>query len=359
MTSRAGRLVPWIVLLLVSVAACVAAVPAAAVTHRLEVPRVADIARAQAFRDSTLGADGARRLEASADWGGTFTASTGETVTIRLSDTYPRDTAVPQRWANFLASLLHGSELSQVTLYLAPPAEVKGECGRGALACYGRGVIVAPGEDPTGVISAEAVVAHEYGHHVAYSRRNDPWRAIDRGTKRWASYVNVCARSQAGELFPGDEGGEHYRLNPGEAFAEAYRVLNERRLGIAETPWQIVSQSLYPDDTALSLLGQDVTSPWVANTRRSFAATLSRKRPVRTYSIATPNDGTAQISVRAAKPRVALDLVDAAGKRVGRTVAPAGSSRSVSLTVCGSRTLRARVSLVRGSGQFRLGVSNP
>ncbi len=103
------------------------------------------------------------------------------------------------------------------------------------------------------------MITHEYGHHIAASRDNDPWPAVEWGTKRWASYLNVCRRSQAGQLFPGDE-GDRYALNPGEAYAEDYRVLNERREGLPESAWTIVDQSLYPDQTALDLLAQDVTA---------------------------------------------------------------------------------------------------
>lgn len=342
-----------------SIAAAVAGLPTAAAAHRLQSPSLARIGLGGAFRDSVLRPSSARRLAAAATWGGTFTASTGEQVAIRLSDSYAQDAAIPQRWANFLASLVHGSELATLTLYLAPLAEVQGECGKGALACYGRGAIVAPGEAPTPQISAEAVITHEYGHHVAGSRSNAPWPAIDWGTKRWASYTKVCARSRTGELFPGNEQGERYMLNPGEGFAESYRVLNERRAGIAETPWLIVSRLMYPDETALSLLAADVTSPWTSNSQRSFAAALTARKRSRTYSVATPYDGTLRVSLRATKARLALELVDGSGARVSRTVVAAGATRSVTGTICGSRTLRARVSVVRGSGRFRLAVSKP
>ena len=55
-------------------------------------------------------------------------------------------------------------------------------------------------------------------------------------------------------------------LNPGEAFAETYRVLNEQKLGLPQESWTIVSTALAPDPTALSLLEQDVTTPWTAAT---------------------------------------------------------------------------------------------
>src|SRR5437868_3270112 len=76
---------------------------------RLTAPVAADVARAgAAIPDATLSTTSARSLAASATWGGTFTASTGEQVHIRVSDSYPQDPAVAQRWANFLAALVHG-----------------------------------------------------------------------------------------------------------------------------------------------------------------------------------------------------------------------------------------------------------
>ena len=65
----------------------------------------------------------------------------------------------------------------------------------------------------------------------------------------------VVQRSGSGLRRADDEKtGEHYRLNPGEAFAETYRVLNEQKLGLPQEQWNIVTTSLFPDATALSLL---------------------------------------------------------------------------------------------------------
>src|SRR5919204_5437477 len=173
------------------VAAALAPLTASAATKRLESPRLSEIARATTIPDTVIG----RRTPAAAStWGGVFSTAGGP-VTVRVSDTYPQDPARAQRWADFLASLVHGSELSTVILFLAPLDEVQDRCGGGALACYGNGLIVAPGDDPTSNTSAEAVVTHEYGHHVASSRDNTPWPAVEYGTKRWASYENVCART--------------------------------------------------------------------------------------------------------------------------------------------------------------------
>jgi len=262
---------------LVAAAALAASPSAAATRESLKTPLLADIgAAATPITDSILSKRATRSLAAAASWGGTFTTSAGDQVSIHVSDSYPVDNTRAQRWADFLGSLVHGSEISTVQVYLAPLDEVQQYCGQDALACYNptNKLLVAPGDDPSSELSAEAVVTHEYGHHVANSRNDAPWLAIDYGTKRWASYVQVCSKAQAGQLFPGAESDSRYQLNPGEGFAESYRVLNQHRLGVPESPWQVVSQSLYPDATALSLIQQDVLTHWTedADAQRRHAA---------------------------------------------------------------------------------------
>src|SRR5439155_4552753 len=104
-------------------------------------------------------------------------------------------------------------------------------------------VIFTTGDDVPERATAQSILAHEYGHHIANNEKNTPWLAEDYGTKRWASYVNVCKRARTGTLYPGDE-SEHYRLNSGELFAESYRVLVEQKLGLPASPWLAVDQSL-------------------------------------------------------------------------------------------------------------------
>jgi hypothetical protein len=314
------------------------------------------------FRDTVLTSAGVERLTAaSAFWGGTYTAPTGEHVTIRVSDSYPQDPALPQKWANFLASLLHGPELQEVTLYLAPLREVQASCGQGALACYspGRNLIYAPADRVSPDISAESIVMHEYGHHLAASQSDAPWLAVDWGTKRWSTYEQVCAKTRSGQLFPGDEEA-NYQLNPGEAFAETYRVLNERRLGVAESTWDVVSDALYPDAAALSLLEQDITTPWRGNSSSSSSVKLTTRARTRTVTFATPLDGSLRLSVRGVRNASAsVALLGAAGTGVGRTVVSGAVTRSLGATVCGTRSYAVRLTLQRGAGTFRLAISKP
>lgn len=285
-------------------------------------------------------------------------------VNVLASNSYPQDPAIGQRWADFLASLVHGSEIRTITAYLAPLNEVQGFCGPQALACYNSRdkLLVTPGDDPYSDTSAEAVITHEFGHHVAASRSNAPWLAVDWGTKRWASYINVCRRARARELFPGSEELPNYRLNPGEGFAESYRVLNERKLGLPETAWEVVSRSLYPDTVALQRLEQDVLQPWTGNTAESRTGSFARSgRATRSYTVATPLDGTFRVSLRAPRgSRLALDLYSGA-TRIGHAAAstPTSTARSISLTVCGQRSIGIRLTRNAGAGAFALAISKP
>jgi hypothetical protein len=345
------------------VAAAVAALAlpawAAAAPSALPWPDATRIGLAETFSDTDVFS---LRLQRPGYWGGAHTTTRGETVTVYASATYPQDPARTQAWAEYLSSLVHGSELTSVSLAVAPLTEVQNVCGRGALACYSslQGAIFAPGEPPQPDLSAEAIIAHEYGHHVAANRSNAPWSAIDWGTKRWATHIRVCGRAQTGELYPGDE-REFYRLNPGEGFAESYRLLNQTRLGATPSPWEIVDQLLYPDPQALALVAQDVEQPWAASTPVTVTGRVTRKAPTSTKTIATPLDGSVRVTLRVpAKSRLTLQLVEAAsGRVVARAAASAPYVATVRTTACGQRSLVARVTATKGAGTFRLNVSRP
>jgi hypothetical protein len=340
----------------VLVAAAIAAAALAATAHARapEAPAYAYGARGLA-RQVTL------RLGQAADFaGGPVTAADGEVVNVFVEDALLAvDPTAAQHWADVLAALLHGPELSQLALYVATLERVRQICGAaGALGCYGNGRLVAIGQDLADV-TAQSVVTHEYGHHVANSRVNDPWPAVDWGTKRWASNQNVCQRAQTGELVPGDE-DRFYRLNSGEAFAEDYRVLNERRAGIPESAWQVVDQSLYPHQTALDALAEDVTSPWTQNTTTTYRVVLGPGASGRGFRVATPLDGNFTATLRTGvKARLTLRIVDLGS---GRLMASDGTplrTKSLGVTICGQRSLQVQVKRVSGSGPFTVTVSKP
>jgi hypothetical protein len=351
------------VLLLTFASAALLAGAGPAAAGLLSYPSAAAISAAPRFiPDAALGAQKARLLLAGPNyWGGRYTTATGELVTVYVSDSYAQDQAVPQRWADFLDTLVHGSELGQITAYLAPLREVQSVCGLQALACYSprESLLVAPGEAPASDLTAEAVVTHEYGHHVAAHRSNAPWPAVDWGTKRWASYIQVCRRTRADELKPGAEDVPNYFVNPGEGFAESYRVLNERKAGRVETPWDIVDRNLYPSAQALALLEQDVTAPWTKASTTSYGGSVSARSRTRSFAVPTVLDGTLRLALRASNG-VRLRLrVTAAGTKVAERTVAAGRRSTVATTICGRRSYSASVTRLRGAGAFTLTVTRP
>jgi hypothetical protein len=323
---------------------------------RLEAPSLFAIgAPARAPETGRLPARRQRAFEDDLWWGGAYTTSTGERVTVFFWIEYPVDHAVASRWAEFFAGLVHGKELGSLRAYVAPQTEVAAICGSpSALGCYGESKLFTIGATTDGY-APSTIAAHEYGHHVAANRVNAPWLALDWGTKRWASGESICTRAAAGTVFPGNE-SFLYRLNPGEGFAEAYRVLNEKRAGA-------VDSRFIPDDAALQRIEQDVLQPWSAPTLRTFPAHFSaRQGRTRTWSlpVATPLDGDLTVKLRVPGPGYRLTLLSpdrgavlARGRSAGR------GTKTLRYRVCGTRSVVVRVSGTGTALPFSLQVSVP
>jgi hypothetical protein len=235
-----------------------------------------------------------------------------------------------------------------VSIHLAPLVEVQRYCGIQALACYsGRTrTIYAPGQAPDPQTSAEGALAHEYGHHVAASRSNPPFASIDYGTKRWASYENVCSKTAAGVLYPGAEDAARYSLNPGEAFARvvpaAERAEARARAGGVE------------HRDADPLPRRDRVGPARAGRRHTVdggrADHADRgpdvQDPHRTFTVKTPYDGTISVTPsQAGKASVSVSLLGAKNATVGTSAFKRASGSSISSTVCGQRSYRVRATL--------------
>jgi hypothetical protein len=276
-------------------------------------------------------------------WGGVYTAKSGAQVTIHASKDYPFDESVNQAAADFVDSLVHGKEISTVSIYFAPPAEVGTLCSSQEVdGCYfpASGDIITVGED-TPWSTVEEVVTHEYGHHVANNRLNDPWPAIVYGTKRWSTYEGVCQKETAGAAFPGDE-GEHYFQNPGESFAESFLHLNEVKLGLPETPWGY-DPMFTPDAGALAAIEQDVLKPWKQTALKFRTGRFSRRGQQKSFTFKTPLDGVFAAELRG--PRGSTLTVKGAAnvKRLSSGVSAA--------LVCGERSVTARFK-AGGAGRF-------
>ena len=291
------------------------------------------------------GLDEKRVAQLPVDWpGGPITASTGETVTVFVSPTLGA-AVTPQSWADFLAHLTHGTELAKLTAYFGTLDEVQQLCGAQALGCYGQNQLVAFGEPLIDGVTPQEVVRHEYGHHIAFNRVNPPWVAVDWGPKDWASAVGVCRRVNQGSAFPGDE-GVHYDQNPGEAWAETYRLMDERRNGISTQTWTIVSPTFFPSDTAFTAAEEDVVHPWSADRSATFRKRFTKKgTKVWLIPVKTPLDGTLSVSATLPKGSLAeVSLLSSNAKTVLRHATSAGPrTRQLTATVCGQRSLYVRV----------------
>ena len=312
------------------------------------------------FRDAVLTGSRARRLQAvrrAGEWGGAVTASDGEVVQVLVSDSYPVDPALTQSLADFVVQLFHGDELAKAVFLVTPLDEIASICGPQAGGCYDPDseTIVVPGEDLPDGTSKETILVHEYGHHVARNRVNPPWSAEDWGPKRWASDEHVCARAAAGTAFPGDEGA-NYALNPGEAFAETYRLLNFDKQAwptwTTLAPWN-ADASFYPDSAALAAAEEDVVDPWTGPAVGSWSGRIaSPARPARRL-LAAALDGSASARLTSAPPGASIAFVDASS---GRVLAQGG--RRVSFAVCGQRRL-ALVVRARTPGRFGVLYATP
>lgn len=310
-------------------------------------------------RTSTLSQAGLRRLERRRWLSGSYVTSTGESVKVSISPAYASDVQAGQRWAEFFASLLHDEELARLDAYIAPLEEVELICNGEALGCYGGNHLVSMGETNFGV-TPQAVATHEYGHHIAANRVSPPWPAIHWGTKRWASVVGVCARAAAGTAFPGAE-DDNYSLNPGEAFAESYRVLIETKGTAVGYDWPIVDPSFNPTPASLAALREDVLHPWLLPTTKTIRGTFLRRRRIWSTQVATPLDG--DIRVRVTVPGGGADDVTLLTGD-GRTELATGTwtssgGRSAEYRVCGARSVRVRVTRRAAVARFTLQMQVP
>jgi hypothetical protein len=293
--------------------------------------------------------------------GGPTTASTGEIVDVRVSDALPVDTSTPQKWAEFIVGLVHGPEISSLTAYVVTFDEMQDVCGRQALGCYSGNQMIVPGEVVSDGTTPEEIIRHEYGHHVAFNRVNDPWVAIDWGPKHWASSASVCARVERGEAFPGNE-GSNYPRNPGEAWAEVYRLMDERKDGITTATWPIIAPSFYPTEEALVAAERDVVEPWTTSRTTTFTRVFTKtSKRVSWIPIATPLDG--ELKIAATLPGTGeyeVALVTPDRKRVvQRALWVSQRVKRLATTTCGQRSFLVRVTRNGPPGRTRVSVTQP
>ena len=213
-----------------------------------------------------------------------------------------------------------------------------------------------PGEQFGGVEPQE-IARHEYGHHVAASRINPPWSASTYGPKRWSSAMGICARTKEGTAFPDDY--THYALSPGEAFAESYRVLNDRRAGILGLTWSIVDDSFIPKDDTLARSSRTCGALGRGHLVGVRGRLTARKRRSLT-TLATPLDGVVTVALRVPRGRAdTLALVDPQGRVLASGLWAGATTRRLTYLLCGQRRLAVRVVLAGPPGPFTLAITRP
>ncbi len=360
MNAKCTYLLPLAILVAI-LAAPTAASARSTQPPRLEAPTLAllEFGNAAARRTAIL-STAPRRLAGASWWGGTYTGAGGEQITVYVSTAYPEDETVARKWVDFFAGLVHGSELPSMRAYVAPLDEVQEMCfSADVIGCYGGQKLVTVGDSSAGVPPA-SIAAHEYGHHIAANRTNAPWMALDWGTKRWSTYVGVCSRVNAGTAYPGDE-GPNYSFNPGEGFAESYRVLFETNGSAVGYDWPIVDPSFRPDAQSLSAIREDVLHPWAGPTTTTIQGKFLRRSSTWTRQVATPLDG--DLHIRVTVPGGGGDdvrLLSSDGQTVLATGAwDSSGGKSVAYRVCGARSVKLRVTRGGAAARFTVRVLVP
>ncbi len=287
----------------------------------------------------------------------------GETVAVAVTAACQAvcTAADPQQIANTLGTFIHGSEMDLLTVQLDTPSQIEFDCGYGAQACYygaDNKIVLGGNAGPTpDGASREFVLAHEYGHHVARHRESPPPfpAAIDWGTARWSSYENVCQRSRAGALFPGNEGLRYFR-DPGEAFAESFAHLRFPESGV---PWRWL-RSLEPDAGAFGAIREDTLDPWLGRTPLKMRGHVPpRRKGAAARSFGTPIDGT--VSLHPAEgSNFDLDLLNPLGRLLRTSRHGLSFRHRLNFTVCGQSRLRVAIrSSGRAGGAFKLQIQRP
>jgi hypothetical protein len=324
-------------------------------------------AGAAGWRDAVVGrpSAGAARISATAPIG-RYPIDDGSSTTVAISVTAACqelcNAAEPQSIADFLGTLIHGSEMELLTVQLDTPSQIEYDCGFGAEACYytSEDKIVLSGDaNPTSDgASREFVLAHEYGHHVAHHRLSPPPfpAAIDWGTPRWASQENVCRRARAGTVFPGNE-GTHYFEDPGEAFAESFARYRFPNSGL---PWHYLP-ALKPGPAAFAAIRRDTLEPWLGRSSFLLSGTAPPRQSgavVRTFR--TPLDGAVSLQPVRFRHRYRLSLLSPTGNVLRSTRQGLSVRHQLNYTVCGQSQLSVLVHSSRASDEpFQLQVQRP
>ena len=221
-----------------------------------------------------------------------------------------------------LAGLVHGPELSSLTVYIATldqrDADVRLGCARLLRE-------QPPDRDRAGLrgITARAVVTHEYGHHVANNRDNAPGRPSTRARSAGRP-TSASAGGRSPASSPRATRAPATRSTPARRFAEDYRVLNERR---ARPPGDALGgrrrQLLPRPDRArparagrdLALDGQhvDAATPGPSRLGHPAAGSRSRHRSTGASRVTLTSPRAARLTLRLVDPATHQVLASSTG----------------------------------------------
>ena len=303
------------------------------------IERAAPLVRAAAYRSS----DAAR-----------YATADGLSVEVEVSPSYPVSAAADQKLVDFLASREHGYEMGSLRVFVGTPAEIARLCrSEQAVACYATAEdrIYVAGETVHGV-PVEYALTHEYGHHLASWRSNNPWEALDWGAKHWASEMRVCAQVARGRLFPGDQGA-HYLQDPGEGFADGYAHLHYPAIR-----WQY-APVLRPDPAAYAAIRRDVRHPWTGPRWGTMRGRLGQARGSHSYRLRMTLDGDVSVRLDAAVSLRAEVELESGSFASGETLR---GGQGFGIEWCRrAESERVTVTIRRraGSGPFALRVGYP
>jgi hypothetical protein len=127
-------------------------------------------------------------------------------------------------YAAILGAAAHGDEISNVTIKIVAPSQIRAACGAGAAACFSRRGSVSTIVVPAGSSeSLRATVLHEYGHHL-----DSAWAVAGveelNGTPAWWATRGMHGLFSAGTVaFDYSLGWER---SVGEIFAEDYAYIH-------------------------------------------------------------------------------------------------------------------------------------
>jgi len=276
-----------------------------------------------------------------------FRTQDGYEIPVAVSSAYTPDPNVEQGYVNLLGSLVHGTELGKISVYIATPGQIENSfCGAGALACYvgDDERMYVPGvtdqNSDSGDPPVQFLIAHEYGHHIELNRSNSPWSAYDQGTKRWATEQNVCSLERRHKV------ATNYYNDPSEAFAESYADMQYPGVDF------IYTDLLKPDAGAFRAIKQDVLHPWAGPRNLTLHGTHGRG-----LHLSTALDGTATFTVSAPAGTSYRLRVRSRGHMIRRrSTHPAGTAN---YTICGQRRITVQVLRVAGNGPFTLTAQLP